>query len=74
MCTSNMCCLDSMVFDLQKRIDKLEREIRLRDIDLSKRIRGDYMYWIKFLLHQNRTSYSNDSLKSEKSVEAKTMA
>jgi len=50
MCTSTPCYLDSTILDLQKRINKLEREIMLRDINLAKQIREDYMYWIKILL------------------------
>lgn len=66
MCTSTLCYLDSTILDLQKRINKIEREIMLRDIELAKRIREDYMYWIKILMHSDRIGHSNDSLKIDK--------
>ncbi len=74
MCTSNRCHLESMVFDLKKRIDKLEREIWLRDMDLSKRIREDYMFWIKILMHEQRAWYSNCNLKIKKDKELDSTA
>jgi hypothetical protein len=69
MCTSTLCYLDSTILDLQKRINKLERELMLRDINLSKEIREDYMYWIKILMRSDRIWNSNDSLKIKKGEE-----